>query len=131
MSRSRIAGWPLKKRSACFRFGRAALSDRRRLPSSSSARTGALNSCSAHWRLIRVGLSDKLNLFRFGAAHGAGPNEAALTKFCIPFHGPDHQASELLIEQLSCDFKLGGEALRWAEMVQRVIAGEMRPAENP
>lgn len=66
-----------------------------------------------------------------GAAHAAEPYEAFLTKYCIHCHGPDHQESELRIDQLSRDFQLGGEAHRWAEVVERVNAGDMPPEGEP
>lgn len=65
------------------------------------------------------------------SAHAAEPYEAFLTKYCIHCHGPDHQESELRIDQLSRDFELGGEAHRWAEVIERVNAGDMPPEGEP
>ena len=66
-----------------------------------------------------------------GAAHAAQPYEAFLTKYCIHCHGPDHHEGELRIDQLSRDFALGGEAHRWAEVIERVNAGDMPPEGEP
>jgi len=66
-----------------------------------------------------------------GAATVAEPYETFLSKYCIACHGPDKQESELRIDLLSRDFKLGGEAHRWAEMVERVNAGDMPPEGKP
>ena len=66
-----------------------------------------------------------------GAAHAAEPYEAFLTKYCIHCHGSDNQESELRIDTLSRDFELGGEAHRWAEVIERVNAGDMPPEGEP
>ncbi|TVS20901.1 MAG: DUF1592 domain-containing protein [Planctomycetaceae bacterium] len=66
-----------------------------------------------------------------GAAHASEPYEAFLTKYCIHCHGPDHHEGELRIDTLSRDFALGGEAHRWAEVIERVNAGDMPPEGEP
>lgn len=66
-----------------------------------------------------------------GAASLAEPYEAFLSKYCIACHGPEHQESELRIDLLSRDFKLGGEGHRWAELIERVNAGDMPPEGEP
>src|SRR6056297_185265 len=66
-----------------------------------------------------------------GAAHAAEPYEAFVSKYCIACHGPDQQEGELRIDQLSRDFALGGEAHRWAEVIERVNAGDMPPEGEP
>jgi len=71
------------------------------------------------------------NIIHVSAASPAEPYEAFLTKHCIACHGPEHQESELRIDMLSRDFKLGGEAHRWAELIERVNAGDMPPEGEP
>ena len=66
-----------------------------------------------------------------GAAHATGPYESFLAKYCIHCHGPENQESELRIDTLSRDFALGGEAHRWAELIERVNAGDMPPEGEP
>ncbi len=57
--------------------------------------------------------------------------EAFASKYCIACHGPGTQESELRIDLLSRDFALGGEAHRWAELIERVNAGDMPPEGEP
>jgi len=59
------------------------------------------------------------------------PFEAFLTTHCVQCHGPDNEEGELRIDLLSRDFALGGEAHRWAELIERVNAGEMPPEDMP
>lgn len=66
-----------------------------------------------------------------GGAPAAEPHESFLTNYCIHCHGPDHQEGELRIDTLSRDFALGGEAHRWAELIERVNAGDMPPEDEP
>ena len=66
-----------------------------------------------------------------GAAYAAEPYEAFVSKYCITCHGPDQQEGELRIDLLSRDFALGGEAHRWAELIERVNAGDMPPEGEP
>jgi hypothetical protein len=66
-----------------------------------------------------------------GAVRAAGPDEAFLTKYCLHCHGPENQESELRIDLLSRDFRLGGEAHRWAEVIERINSGEMPPESEP
>lgn len=61
----------------------------------------------------------------------AEPLEAFLSNYCVHCHGPDHQESELRIDLLSRDFELGGESHRWAELIERVNAGDMPPEGEP
>lgn len=65
------------------------------------------------------------------AASAAEPFEAFLSSYCVRCHGADHQESELRIDLLSRDFELGGEAHRWAEVIERVNSGEMPPQSEP
>ena len=77
------------------------------------------------WLLIVVGV--------VVAAPGApaNPLETFLAKHCLHCHGPDAMEGELRIDQLSRDFVSGGEAHRWAELIERVNAGDMPPEGEP
>ena len=66
-----------------------------------------------------------------GSARGTDSHETFVSKYCIACHGPDHQESELRIDLLSRDFELGGDAHRWAELIERVNAGDMPPEGGP
>jgi len=67
---------------------------------------------------------------------GEAALEAFLTKHCISCHGPQEENKEkengdLRIDQLSRDFKLGADAHRWAEVIERINSGEMPPESEP
>jgi len=59
------------------------------------------------------------------------PHEAFLEKHCARCHGPEKMKGELRIDRLSRDFKTGADATRWAEVIERVNAGEMPPKSEP
>src|SRR6056297_1831792 len=61
------------------------------------------------------------------SASAADPYGDFVSKYCIACHGPDHQESELRIDTLSRDFALGGDTHRWAELIERLNAGDMPP----
>jgi len=61
------------------------------------------------------------------AVGAAEPLEAFLAKHCVSCHGPDNEEGDLRINQLSRDFKSGGEAHLWAEVIRRINSGEMPP----
>lgn len=66
--------------------------------------------------------------FRFaGVVRGGEPVEAFLQKHCVRCHGPEKKKGELRIDQLSRDFKSGVDTNRWAEVIEKVNAGEMPP----
>jgi len=70
------------------------------------------------------------------AVRGEAALEAFLTKHCISCHGPQEENKEkengdLRIDQLSRDFKLGADAHRWAEVIERINSGEMPPESEP
>ena len=65
-----------------------------------------------------------------GAVRAAEPFDAFLEKHCISCHGPKKEKGDLRIDQLSRDFKLGGDAHRWADMVEQVNSGEMPPKKE-
>lgn len=77
--------------------------------------------------LIRLLLLVIASLGFADAVRAMEPFEAFLTKHCLHCHGPDSQEGELHIDRLSRDFKLGGQAHRWAEVIERVNSGEMPP----
>lgn len=61
----------------------------------------------------------------------AEPFEAFLKTHCLRCHGPEKVERELRIDQLSRDFKAGADAHLWAEIVERINAGEMPPEDEP
>jgi mono/diheme cytochrome c family protein len=61
----------------------------------------------------------------------AEPIEAFLQTHCVRCHGPKKEKGDLRIDKLSRDFKAGGDAHLWAEIVERINAGEMPPEEEP
>lgn len=61
----------------------------------------------------------------------AEPFEAFLTKHCVRCHGPKLVERDLRIDQLSRDFKTGGDAHLWGEIVERINSGEMPPEDEP
>lgn len=61
----------------------------------------------------------------------AEPFEGFLAKHCVRCHGPAKVERELRIDQLSRDFKSGADGHLWAEIVERINAGEMPPEEEP
>ena len=61
----------------------------------------------------------------------AEPFDAFLTKHCLRCHGPTKVERDLRIDQLSRDFKSGADGHLWAEIVERINAGEMPPEDEP
>jgi len=57
--------------------------------------------------------------------------EKFLTAHCISCHGPKKQKGDLRIDTLSRDFKAGIDSHLWAEVNERINAGEMPPEEEP
>ncbi|TWU01000.1 DUF1592 domain-containing protein [Stieleria varia] len=57
--------------------------------------------------------------------------ESFLNTHCLRCHGPEKVERDLRIDQLSRDFKVGADSHLWAEIVERINAGEMPPAEEP
>jgi len=82
--------------------------------------------------VVQLGVALTLTtLGAFDLASGAESHEAFVSKYCIACHGPDQQESELRIDLLSRDFALGGDAHLWAELIERVNAGDMPPEGEP
>ena len=71
--------------------------------------------------------------FLFGSACVAEADsfEAFLTKHCVRCHGPEQVERDLRIDTLSRDFQSGGDGHLWAEVVERINAGEMPPEDQP
>lgn len=57
--------------------------------------------------------------------------ETFLAKHCVRCHGPDRVERDLRIDRLSRDYKSGDDAHLWAEIVERINAGEMPPKDEP
>ncbi len=66
-----------------------------------------------------------------GVVNAEEPLEAFLTKHCLRCHGPDNEEGELRIDQLSRDFNSGVDTQHWAEVIERINAGEMPPEDEP
>ena len=63
--------------------------------------------------------------------HGAEPFEGFLQKHCIACHGPKKSKGDLRLDKISRDFKSGIDGQVWAEVVEKINAGEMPPEEEP
>ena len=59
------------------------------------------------------------------------PFESFLEKHCNRCHGPEKVKGELRIDKLSRDFKSSADSHRWAEVIERVNAGDMPPKKEP
>ncbi|HQZ66558.1 MAG TPA: DUF1592 domain-containing protein [Planctomycetaceae bacterium] len=60
----------------------------------------------------------------------AEPFDAFLEKHCLRCHGPERVERDLRVDLLSRDFQSGGDGHLWAEIVERINAGEMPPKEE-
>jgi hypothetical protein len=63
-------------------------------------------------------------------ASAVEPFDAFLSKHCVSCHGPKKQKGDLRIDTLSRDFKAGIDGQIWAEVVEKINAGEMPPKEE-
>lgn len=59
------------------------------------------------------------------------PFDAFMAKHCVRCHGSEKAERELQIDRLSRDFKAGTDGHLWAEIVERINAGEMPPKNEP
>ena len=59
------------------------------------------------------------------------PFESFLNKHCVACHGPKKSKGNLRLDRLSRDFKSGADGHLWAEVVEKINAGEMPPEEEP
>ena len=57
--------------------------------------------------------------------------ESFLNEHCVNCHGPKKEKGDLRIDTLSRDFKAGIDSHLWAEVNERINAGEMPPEEEP
>jgi hypothetical protein len=57
--------------------------------------------------------------------------ESFLNEHCVNCHGPKKEKGDLRIDTLSRDFKSGTDSHLWAEVNERINAGEMPPEEEP
>ena len=65
-----------------------------------------------------------------GFNYAAEPFEGFLQKHCIACHGPEKTRGDLRLDQLSRDFKSGIDGQVWAEVVEKINAGEMPPEDE-
>ena len=70
-------------------------------------------------------------IFSLHGAFAQEPFESFLDKHCNRCHGPEKVKGELRIDKLSRDFKSGADSHRWAEVIERVNAGDMPPKKEP
>ena len=63
-------------------------------------------------------------------AFAAEAYDAFLAKHCLRCHGPEQAERDLRIDTLSRDFGSGADGHLWAEIVERINAGEMPPKEE-
>ena len=56
--------------------------------------------------------------------------EMILQKYCMRCHGPKKAKGDLRLDQISRDFKSGVDGQIWAEVVEKINAGEMPPEDE-
>lgn len=85
--------------------------------------------------MIRFSLVAVFTLFTcFSGAvivSAAEPFDRFMQKHCLRCHGFEKVERDLRIDQLSRDFKAGADVHLWAEIVERINAGEMPPEDEP
>jgi len=57
--------------------------------------------------------------------------EGFLNKHCVGCHGPKKAKGDLRLDKLSRDFKSGVDGQVWAEVMEKINAGEMPPEDEP
>jgi mono/diheme cytochrome c family protein len=71
------------------------------------------------------------------AAPGATPDDFEhrvlpyFKQHCIRCHGPEKEEGELRVDKLSTEFAKGIDAGHWADLIERLSAGEMPPEDEP
>ncbi|MEZ5939793.1 MAG: DUF1592 domain-containing protein [Planctomycetaceae bacterium] len=90
-------------------------------------------SITIHSLALRAGMWGVILAFACGLSSlsAAEPFEGFLTKHCVRCHGPDKMERDLWIDQLSRDFKSGGDVHLWGEIMERINSGEMPPKDEP
>lgn len=72
---------------------------------------------------------------RAATAVSPTPNQDGLNDFlnthCVRCHGAKKQKGDLRVDQLSRNFRVGEDAHHWAEVIERINAGEMPPDDEP
>ena len=68
--------------------------------------------------------------FPIAPAKAAEPFEAFLETHCVRCHGPEKEKGDLRTDELSRDFTKGIDGHLWAEIVERIKAGEMPPEDE-
>ncbi len=81
--------------------------------------------------MIRWLLIAGTGLFGAVLVSAAEPFEAFLETRCLECHGPEKEKGDLRIDTLSRDFTAGTDAHLWAEIVEKINAGEMPPEDEP
>jgi hypothetical protein len=66
-----------------------------------------------------------------GRVRGAEPFESFLKTHCVRCHGPEKEEAAVRMDRLSRDFRAGTDTSRWADVLERVNAGEMPPDTEP
>jgi mono/diheme cytochrome c family protein len=79
--------------------------------------------------MFRLGIL--LTYISFSALAVDSSFEKFLTTHCVSCHGPKKEKGDLRIDTLSRDFKAGMDSHLWAEVNERINAGEMPPEEEP
>lgn len=82
------------------------------------------------WLLSGCGLVSLFFLDSAAKLCAAEPFEVFLQKHCLGCHGPEKEESDVRLDQLSRDFKLGGDSHRWGEVLEKINSGEMPPKEQ-
>lgn len=94
-----------------------------------SADLAILHCTKVCWLSSLVFLIASLSSFK--AIRASEPLEDFLQKHCIRCHGVDKEKSDVRIDQLSRDFRLGADTHRWGEILEKVNSGEMPPPKEP
>ena len=71
-----------------------------------------------------------INLLLISSVWAEEPLENFLEKHCVRCHSEKKEESDVRLDQLSRDFKLGKDSHRWAEVLEKVNSGEMPPKEE-
>jgi hypothetical protein len=98
--------------------------------------TTQIHNFARNFFLRRSLLTSKLTgfvvayLLVINCAWAEEPLETFLEKHCLRCHSEKKEESDVRLDQLSRDFKLGKDSHRWAEVLEKVNSGEMPPKEE-